>query len=199
MGTGALKQRGGYRTIGAPELKEPMHKATYLKMTGALRSKPALAKGVAAANKAITYAIYFAYPALLAWLLFHNGVDALAAGAIDPLFAKALLVPASGFAALTVVRKAVNAPRPYEVFDTPPVIAKDTSGKSFPSRHVFSIFVIGTAFLFCCPLPWAGWAVFALGVCLAVVRVVSGVHFPKDVIAGALFALAWGGIGFCLL
>ena len=48
----------------------------------------------------------------------------------------------SVFVGLSVVRKIINAPRPYEKFDMPPVLEKDTKGKSFPSRHVFSVFII---------------------------------------------------------
>ena len=47
------------------------------------------------------------------------------------------------FIAVTLLRRLINAKRPYELlpfYETPP---KNKIGKSFPSRHVFSIFVIG--------------------------------------------------------
>ncbi len=176
-----------------------MKKETYKAMTEGLRARPTLARAVVVGNKAITNAIYVAYPCLLLWLLLHNGTDALLAGNFDPHLARAFLVPCLGFILLTFVRKAFNSPRPYEVFNLPPVINKQTKGKSFPSRHTFSIFIIGVAFLACCPLPWAGWLVLALGVILGALRVVSGVHFPKDVIWAAIFALAFGVIGFYVI
>lgn len=173
-----------------------MKKQTYQKMTGFLRNHPAQAKAVITTNKTITYAIYLAYPCLLCWLFFHNGISSITSRNIDTSFWKALLVPAISFVLVSLFRKALNAPRPYEVFGLPPVIAKDTKGKSFPSRHTFSIFVIGMTFLATCPLPWTGWLVLALGVCLATVRVLAGVHFPKDVIAGALLGITFGLLGF---
>ena len=176
-----------------------MRKETYQTITGFLRSHPALAKAVIRVNKAITYAIYLAYPCLLAWLALHNGINALTSGNIDPLFWKALLVPAAGFVLVSLFRKACNTPRPYEVFGIPPVLAKDTVGKSFPSRHTFSIFIIGMTFLATCPLPWAGWLVLAMGVCLACVRVLAGVHFPRDVVAGAITGIAFGLLGLWAL
>ena len=97
---------------------------------------------------------------------------------------RAVLVPGISFVLVTVLRKVINAPRPYEVFDASPVIPKDTRGNSFPSRHAFSIFVIAMTFYACCPLVWAGPVMFAAGVLLAVIRVVSGVHFPCDVVWG---------------
>lgn len=178
---------------------QAMRKETYQSITGFFRSNPARARLVIGANKAITYAIYLAYPCLLAWLLLHNGIEALRAGAFDPLLWKAFLVPAVSFVAVSLFRKALNAPRPYEVFGLPPVINKSTKGKSFPSRHAFSIFVIGMAFLAACPLPWAGWLILALGICLATVRVLAGVHFPRDVVAGALIGIGCGVLGFWIL
>lgn len=163
---------------------------------GFLRNNPSQARKVIGANKTITRVIYLAYPCLLAWLLLHNGTDALFAGRVDPLFYRALLVPSFSFVAVSLFRKALNAPRPYEVFGLPPVINKKTKGKSFPSRHAFSIFVIGMTFLATCPLPWAGWLILALGICLAIVRVLAGVHFPRDVVAGALAGIGCGVLGF---
>lgn len=176
-----------------------MRKQTYEQMTSALRARPRLAKAIIAANKAITYAIYLAYPSLICWLAFTSIAPGFANEHQTTVLLKAVLVPALGFGLLSVFRKAVNAPRPYEVFDLPPVMPKGTKGKSFPSRHVFSIFVIGMAFTAYCPIGWAGPAILVLGVLLAGIRVVVGVHFPKDVIAGALFALLWGAIGFFFL
>ena len=111
----------------------------------------------------------------------------------------ALFVPGISFVLVSVFRRILNAPRPYEVFDGVPVIAKDTLGKSFPSRHAFSIFIIGMAFCACCPLTWAGPAVLVLGVALAAIRVIAGVHFPRDVIAGALTGILLGYVGFWLI
>ena len=47
--------------------------------------------------------------------------------------------------------------------------------------------------------PPVGAVFFLAGVVLAAVRVLGGVHFPRDVIAGALFAGAAGWAGFWLV
>lgn len=170
-----------------------MRKSTYTCMTNALRARPATARAVALANKAITNAVYVAYPCLLAWLAWQITLG----GPVKPLLC-ALLVPGVSFVLVTALRKAINAPRPYEVFDTAPVIAKDTQGNSFPSRHTFSIFVIAMTFCAWCPLAWAGLVMLAAGAALAAIRVVSGVHFPRDVVAGAALGIALGSVGFLL-
>lgn len=101
-----------------------------------------------------------------------------------------VLIPAASFLLLTVIRKKINAKRPYEVYEFVPLLPKDTKGKSFPSRHVFSIFVIGTTLLWWHPLVSAG--ILGMGVLLAVLRVLTGVHFPKDVLAGAICGILGG-------
>lgn len=106
-------------------------------MTGFLHSHPTQAKIVIATNKIITYAIYLAYPCLLLWLMFHNGATALFEGRVDPLLSKAILVPAVSFIAVSLFRALLNAPRPYEVFGLPPVIAKTLKGNRFPADMRF--------------------------------------------------------------
>lgn len=100
------------------------------------------------------------------------------------------LIPAISFGLVSYFRKLYNAKRPYEVYCFEPLIPKDTKGKSFPSRHVFSIFVIGsTLFWF---YPVVGFAICLMGIVLATIRVVIGVHFPKDVVAGAILGILCG-------
>ena len=79
----------------------------------------------------------------------------------------------------------------------PPVIEKDTSGKSFPSRHVFSVFIIAMTIFYQHSGP--GVILGLVGVGLAAIRVVGGVHEPKDVIVGALAGILCGVIGFYLI
>ena len=100
-------------------------------MTDALRARPVLARGVSLANKVITDVVYVAYPCLLVWLTYAAATGA--AGAAGMLL-RAALVPGISFVLVTVLRKVINAPRPYEVFDVAPVIPKDTRGNSFPDR-----------------------------------------------------------------
>lgn len=65
-------------------------------------------------------------------------------------------------------------------------------GKSFPSRHTFSAFAIAASW-FVASVPVAVVLLVAAGV-LAVCRVLGGVHFPRDVVAGALIGSATGAL-----
>jgi membrane-associated phospholipid phosphatase len=120
---------------------------------------------------------------LLAWLLWRR----------DARLFQTIAVPLDGFIAVSVLRRLLNRPRPYEKFETAPVIPKDTRGKSFPSRHVFSAAIIAFGFFFV-PEVWGiGVLLLVCAVLLALLRVLSGVHYPSDVIAGFVAAgvCAW--------
>lgn len=126
----------------------------------------------------VTAVLYF----LVVLLLFRKG------NAMD--IAAALLVPALSFVLVTLFRHVINAKRPYEIHGFTPLIAKDKTGHSFPSRHVFSIFVIATTVFWFYPM--IGIMVWVMGAGLALIRVVSGVHFPRDVIAGMAIGILCG-------
>lgn len=135
-------------------------------------------------NRLITSLVYTIYPVVLATLLLTR----------DERFWRALLAPAVSFVLVSIFRNVYNAPRPYEVSGVKPIIKKESKGKSFPSRHVFSIFVIATVLFFIYkPL---GLVLMVAGLVLAVLRVIGGVHFPRDVIVGAIVGILSGVLGF---
>ena len=101
------------------------------------------------------------------------------------------------FVLVSLFRKKFNAPRPYEKWQVKPLIPKDTKGNSFPSRHVFSIYIIAMA-------AWYVWMPLGVILCvaggfLAAVRVIGRVHFVKDVVAGALIAVGFGVLCFWVI
>lgn len=105
-----------------------------------------------------------------------------------------LFIPASGFVILSFLRKKINAPRPYEVWKIVPLLDRDSPGQSMPSRHVFSATIISMACLHASLS--VGVILLVLSALLGLVRVLGGVHFPKDVVAGYICALVWGVLFF---
>ena len=164
-----------------------MTKEQYEAVSRPFRGRPGAVKALKALNRVLTLSCYFLYPALLLWALVTK----------DPRLLRLVVVPAVSFAALSLFRKALDRPRPYEALDIVPLIPREKKGESFPSRHVFSVFVIAMTWGWVCP-P-VGWLLGAVGVLLAVTRVVAGIHFPRDVLAGALLGVACGAVGFSLL
>ena len=93
------------------------------------------------------------------------------------------------------MRRVINAWRPYQTYDLDALITSAPhrkSGSSFPSRHVFSSFLIGMiAFGY---VPVLGVITLALGLVLAVSRVCLGIHFIRDVVCGALIGIVSGTV-----
>ncbi|MGN0638210.1 MAG: phosphatase PAP2 family protein [Huintestinicola sp.] len=115
----------------------------------------------------------------------------------DMRIIKAVAVPAFVFLLVTAVRKGINAPRPYEKYPIKPVLPKATKGKSCPSRHTACAVVIALACLYV-NVP-VGIILLVLAVLIAVSRPLMGVHFPLDVIFGAVLAVIPAIIGFYLI
>lgn len=156
-----------------------MKKEAYMKMTQPFRDNPQMAKGLHILNLICTGTMYVLYPLLLVYLFWTK----------DAGLIKAFLVPSISFVLLSMGRYFINRKRPYEAFEVPPVIPKETKGKSFPSRHVFSASVIAMTFLLMSPWAWLGVVLLGVAVLEAVVRVVSGVHYISDVLAGLLVGI----------
>lgn len=104
-----------------------------------------------------------------------------------------LISAALPFFIVGFVRMLIDAPRPYELYSFYENKPKERSGRSFPSRHAYSILVIAViAFAYSIAL---GVALILLGVALCVSRVLLGIHFIRDVLAGGAIGVLAGLIG----
>ena len=112
-----------------------------------------------------------------------------------------LAVSAVPFVTVSALRRLLGCPRPYEVMDFAELgMESPRRGRqdSFPSRHTFSAFLIGSLAVF--DLPAVGAAVLALAVWLALTRVLLGYHFIRDVVVGAVIGTVTGVTGaICLM
>ncbi|MCI7767259.1 MAG: phosphatase PAP2 family protein [Oscillospiraceae bacterium] len=150
-------------------------------------SSPKRIKALKIFKTASTVIMYAAYIILLVSLAISR----------DMRIIKAIAVPAFVFFLVTAVRKGINAPRPYEKYPIKPVLPKETKGKSCPSRHTACAVVIAFACLYV-NLP-AGIILVILSALIAASRPLMGVHFPLDVIFGALLAVIPSVIGFYII
>lgn len=138
-------------------------------------------------NTILTRIVYVAFFLLLITLAFQRDIRVV----------RIVLVTGISFVLVSVIRHIFNSPRPYTVYDFNPIVKKDKIGDSMPSRHVFSVFVIGMAFFYINPA--LGIIIFVDGLLMCIGRVVAGVHFPKDVIVGALIGIISGIVGFYVI
>lgn len=104
-----------------------------------------------------------------------------------PELPRFLAVPALTLALVSLLRRALNRPRPYEVWpEATPLLRSHHRGKGCPSRHAASGLVIALAGLAVWPL--LGVVLMILALAIGASRVVAGVHFLGDVLWG--FGLA---------
>ena len=131
--------------------------------------------------------MFVAYPALLVYAFFFMR-DALP---------RLISVPLGVFAGVTVMRILINEQRPYERYGKPPVFPKDTKGKSFPSRHTASAFIIAMAFWYVSvPL---GIVAIVMAVIIELSRILAGAHYIHDVVGGMVISVVTGIVFFFLL
>ena len=166
-----------------------MREDSYRAISEAVKSSGFMTGYIVWFNRIVTTAVYLLYPALLLLLFFRSRSDL----PLGQGFIPALLIPGISFILLSIIRDRIDAPRPYEVFDIAPIIDKKTTGHSFPSRHIFSIFVIATTVFYF--YPAAGLLIGLTGVALAINRVLGGVHFIKDVLVGAAAGILCAVLG----
>ena len=158
----------------------------YDHIAGKIKNKPFLLSLLRAFNRFMTVVMPMIYLTMLATTYLQQGL-----GKQVLIY---VFVPASGFVILSLLRKKINAPRPYEVWKIVPLLDRDSPGQSMPSRHVFSATIISMACLHASLTM--GMICLTLSAFLGLVRVLGGVHYPKDVVVGYICALVWGVIFF---
>lgn len=161
----------------------------YIKIFKYFTGRPKLKTVLVTVSKLFTAAVYFAYVFLLISTAVTYG--------LSEKLIRVTAVPAAAFAIVTVIRKKINAPRPYEKYPVTPLVKKSTKGNSCPSRHSACAFIIALACLYADPVFGVVMTVIAAAV--AAFRPVSGVHFPYDVVFGMLLSLIIGVIGFWII
>ena len=158
----------------------------YDHVAGNIKNKPFLLSLLRTFNRFMTVVMPIVYLTLLTTIYFREGFGKQALMYV--------FIPASGFVILSFLRKKINASRPYEEWNIKPLLDRDSPGQSMPSRHVFSATIISMACLHASLS--VGVILLVFSALLGLVRVLGGVHFPKDVVVGYICGLVWGVIFF---
>lgn len=123
----------------------------------------------------IPYLTAISYVGILLFLVFT----------MDQRIVSSIVKPLLVFLVVTIFRKVINRPRPYEALNIQPLF-KHKKGESFPSRHTASAFIIA---LVCYSLyPVFGITLLVIASFVAITRVVAGVHYISDVIVAILIS-----------
>lgn len=161
-----------------------MNAEQYRAVINWFQARPAVKNALRLVSRGSVALVYLGYLGLLVWLAWHRMGQ----------FWPALVVPAAAFVVGTLVRRIIDRPRPYTALGFTPLFPKDKPGQSMPSRHCFSAAAIaGAAWFVIRPL---GLALAVLAVVIAVCRVVTGVHYISDVLAGLAFGAVFAVVGW---
>lgn len=149
-----------------------INKRVYLKITNYFKNNKRAGFCLGLAYKLLPFVVFAAYPVMLVYTFIWQ----------RDLFLQTLLVPAGVFILVTILRKIIDEPRPYEKYDVLPVFVKTTKGQSMPSRHTASAVIIAMAmlkinFIF-------GIIALCIALLIALSRILAGVHFIRDIAVG---------------
>jgi membrane-associated phospholipid phosphatase len=102
-------------------------------------------------------------------------------GAWRPAYLRAARVTLATYVANTAVKYAVRRARPVLEAELPHLVPT-LSGRSYPSAHASTSFAAARALSEALPPA----PVYAVAVAMALTRPYLGVHYPTDIVAGAL-------------
>jgi undecaprenyl-diphosphatase len=122
------------------------------------------------------------------WLAVTFGLLLLGGPALRPVGWAALALGTLNLLLYWTLKKATRRERPYRVCDGIRAAVPAADPFSFPSGH--TMHATAFAVLFGAAWPSLAPALGAFALLVALSRVVVGVHFPSDVIAGALIGAA---------
>ena len=153
----------------------------YINLNKKISSNSAMCELLNVANKSITIYVYCMFSAVMIYLLFaqrfHEHV-------VITIFC------ALGFFLVTFIRNFISRTRPFAKYGFEPIVKCKKQNRSMPSRHTYSVFVIAIATLLIHPALFA-FNLFC-GIVLALTRILSGVHYISDILAGIAFAIVFG-------
>lgn len=139
-----------------------------------------------------TYLAYF----VVAGLLLFGGVILLSRFAYLRKRGFEMIIVAFGAALISrfiigeLIRFFYNRPRPFEVLSNIHQLVSHDAGRSFPSGH--ALFFYPLAVITTYYYPRMGIALYVAVIALTFARISAGIHWPSDVVAGAVIGIGCG-------
>ena len=108
----------------------------------------------------------------------------------------AVIAAGAGLIVAAVLARVVDRPRPFVAHHQIHAFLAHAADPGFPSDHATAGFAIAVVLLIRLGLRW--WPVLIAAAALAVSRVLVGIHYPADVLAGAVLGTA-AAIAVCFV
>ena len=106
------------------------------------------------------------------------------------------LALASSHILVTLIKKIYPRNRPYRSLSQARVVVNPLMDHSFPSGHTTAIFSVITPYIL--HMPILGFILYPIACCVGVSRVFLGLHYPSDVLFGAIVGSVFGMLVFYL-
>lgn len=148
----------------------------YQNMLTYIRLHPLYLKTILLINKVFPLIITMIYPMILIYLYLTS----------SNLLIPTLIKPLIAFISVTIFRKIINRPRPYETMNINPLVMHK-QGQSFPSRHALSAMIIALVCINIHPLLGLFMTILAISICLS--RILTGTHYISDVLTSIIIAI----------
>ncbi len=165
------------------------YKKLYEKTAKFYQEREKAKKALLFCNLAFTGLFFLSYGAFVLYALFSPFLlrDII----------KILSLPALCFLLVIALRLIIKRPRPYSENGaniTPLLVKTGGENQSFPSRHTACAFVIATVIL--AYLTGAGICLLVFGTLLSYIRFALGLHYPSDLLGGAMLGVLCGIFAF---
>ncbi|MDR7078546.1 undecaprenyl-diphosphatase [Neobacillus niacini] len=96
-----------------------------------------------------------------------------------------------------LVKKLFPRKRPYLLIETTKILPNPLKDHSFPSGHTTAVFSVIVPFVLLTPL--LAFYLIPLGISVGISRIYLGLHYPSDVIAGAILGACFGNLCYYFL
>jgi membrane-associated phospholipid phosphatase len=90
----------------------------------------------------------------------------------------------------------IHRTRPYIKLDSIRIVGSRARGQSFPSGHTSQTFFMVALFLHYYQVGvFVSLGLYAIALLVGITRIYVGMHYPRDVLGGAILGSAWGILG----
>ena len=97
---------------------------------------------------------------------------------------------------IDIIKMYIRRARPYIKLKTIRIVGSKASGRSFPSGHTGQAFFLASLIVHYYHVNMYLWILlYATALLVGITRIYVGMHYPRDVLAGAILGTAWGIIG----